>query len=361
MAADCGSGSIPSFRGLGHRNFAISGEACPDGKFIVSTAEEAYPVPTSSLIWKFWLKCGREVPKMRNRYMASVIVMVAAVIFSAPAFAQNDRPQHPGASKVQKATAAPAPRHDISGTWEPAKGPGDGIQAYGVSAMPNDGKPEHQLPYTPYGLETYKSHKPLIGSNEVLPTLYNDPRDTCEPLGFPRANFYNLRETQIMQDQYKVAILYEYGEAWRVIWTDGRELPKLVEGGVLVGKEIREPRFYGYSVGKWVDDDTLVVQTVGMMPEDKVWLDGTGRPISDEVRVEERFHRVNHDRMELTVTIDDPKMYTKPWLAMNKFAFRLQDPHKDVTEMYCSPSEMEKYNKLFGNPASEDANKPHGQ
>jgi hypothetical protein len=227
--------------------------------------------------------------------------------------------------------------------------------------MPNDGKPEHQLPYTPYGLETYKSHKPLIGSNEVLPTSYNDPRDTCEPLGFPRANFYNLRETQIMQDQYKVAVLYEYGEAWRVIWTDGRELPKLVDGGVLVGKEIREPRFYGYSVGKWVDDTTLVVQTVGMMPEDKVWLDGTGRPISDQLRVEERFHRVNHDRMELTVTIDDPKMYTKPWLAMNKFAFRLQDPHFDVTEMYCSLSEMEKYNKVFGAPAGEGADKPHGQ
>ena len=155
-----------------------------------------------------------------------------------------------------------------------------------------------------------------------------------------------------------MAILYQYGEAWRVIWTDGRQLPKLVDGGVLVGKEVREPRFYGYSVGKWEDDTTLVVQTVGMMPEDKVWLDGTGRPVSDQVRVEERFHRVNHDRLELTVTIDDPKMYTKPWIAMNKFPMRLQDPHFDVTEMYCSPSEMEKYNKLFGDPTSEPASAP---
>ena len=249
---------------------------------------------------------------MRDRSMASVIVLVAAVTFSVPAFAQNARPQRPRSSKVQKAPATPAPFHDISGTWEPANGPGDGIQPYGVKAMPNDGKPEHQLPYTPYGLETYKSHKPLIGTNEVRPTSYNDPRDTCEPLGFPRANFYNLRETQIMQDQYKVAILYEYGQAWRVIWTDGRELPKLVDGGVLVGKEVREPRFYGYSVGKWVDDTTLVVQTVGMMPEDRVWLDGTGRPISDQLHVEERFHRVNRDRMELTVTIDDPRCIPSP-------------------------------------------------
>lgn len=293
--------------------------------------------------------------------MASAIVLVAAVTFSLGASAQEAQPKHSGTPKVQAATSASAPFHDISGTWEPLNGPGDGIQPYGVKAMPNDGKPEHELPYTPYGRKVYESHRALIGPNEVHLTSYNDPRDTCEPLGFPRANFYNLRETQILQDQYKVAILYEYGQAWRVIWTDGRELPKLVDGGVSVGGEIREPRFYGYSVGKWEDDSTLVVQTVGMMAEDRVWLDGTGRPISDQLRVEERFHRVNHERMELTVTIDDPKMYTKPWIAMNKFPLRMQDPHFDVTEMYCSPSEMEKYNNLFGNPASEGTEKPRGQ
>jgi hypothetical protein len=299
--------------------------------------------------------------KMVNRFTVSAIVLVAGLAFSPQAFAQNNGLQQPGSPKNKKATESQAPFHDISGTWEPAGGPGEGIQPFGPSAMPNDGKPEHQLPYTPYGLEAYKSHKALIGHDEQAHlTSYNDPRDMCEPLGFPRANFYNFRETQILQNEYKVAILYEYGQAWRVIWTDGRELPKLVEGGVLVGKEVREPRFYGYSVGKWVDGTTLVVQTVGMMAEDRVWLDGTGRPISDQLRVEERFHRVSHDRMELTVTIDDPKMYTKPWLAMNKFPLRLQDPHFDVLEMYCSPSEMEKYNKIFGSPASDEADKPHG-
>ncbi len=280
---------------------------------------------------------------MRNPFRVSVIMLSAALTLSLLAFTQNARPQQSGPPKDRKATTAPAPLHDISGTWEPANGPNDGIQPYGVKAVPNDGKPEHQLPYTPHGLETYKSHKAPIGADEVLPTQYNDPRDRCEPLGFPRADLYYLRETQIMQNEYKVAILYQYGEAWRVIWTDGRKLPQLVDGGVLVGKEVREPRFYGYSVGKWVDDSTLVVQTVGMMPEDRVWL---------ALHVEERFHRVNHDRLELTVTIDDPKMYTKPWIAMNKFPMRLEDPHRDVMEVYCSPSEMEKYNKLFANPTS---------
>src|SRR5579863_7445217 len=292
---------------------------------------------------------------MRDRSMASAIVLVAAATFTVGAFAQDTQPKHSGTPKVQGAASASAPLHDISGTWEPLNGPGDGIQPYGVKAMPNDGKPEHQLPYTPYGLEVYKSHKALIGPNEVHPTSYNDPRDTCEPLGFPRANFYNLRETQIMQSQYKVAILYEYGEAWRVIWTDGRELPKLVDGGVLVGKEVREPRFYGYSVGKWVDDTTLVVQTVGTMPEDRVWLDSTGRPISDRATITETLHRVDYGTLEWSETIDDPTMYTKPWMTMDKLPMRLKDPRTDVMEYYCSPVEQQRYDKTLSDSAPATA------
>jgi len=268
------------------------------------------------------------------------------------AIAQSARARQSGATKDHSGAPSAAPRHDISGTWEPANGVGDGIQATGVKAMPADGKPEHQLPYTPLGLATLKSHKALEGVDAVLPGFYNDPRDKCEPIGFPRLDFYNLRQTQILQNEYKVAILYEYAETWRVIWTDGREVPKLVDGGVLIGKEVREPRYYGYSVGEWVDDNTLVVRTVGTMGEDKTWMDLAGRPVSDALNVVERFHRVDHGHLELTVTIDDPKMYTKPWVAMNKFPMKLQDPHTDVMEMYCSPSELERFNKLIGNPAS---------
>src|SRR5713226_6147536 len=196
---------------------------------------------------------------MGNRFIVLILVLMAGLT-SVPAFAQTARPQQSVAVRDQNEAPVPAPRHDISGTWEPANGPGDGIQANGVKAVPNDGKPEHQLPYTPLGLTTFKSHHALIGADQVLPAFYNDPRDKCEPIGFPRADFYNLRQTQILQNEYKVAILYEYAETWRVVWTDGREVPKMVDGGVQVGKEVREQRFYGYSVGNWVDDTTLVVQ-----------------------------------------------------------------------------------------------------
>jgi hypothetical protein len=235
----------------------------------------------------------------------------------------------------------PAPRHDISGIWEPARGPGDGIMAWGPRDMPYDGVREHNPPYTPLGLATQHSHKPLEGEERVLESLSNDPRNKCDPLGFPRADFYQVRHSQILQNEHQVVILYEFEKRWRVIWTDGRELPK----------EIPQPRYYGYSAGKWVDDTTLVVDTIGTQGTEKVWLDEAGRPASDAMHVEERFHRLDHDNLELTVTIDDPKMYAKPWVAM-KFPMRLQSPDFDVVEMMCIPSEMEQYYKDYGDPAS---------
>lgn len=236
----------------------------------------------------------------------------------------------------------PAPKRDLSGTWLPADGAGAGIQPMGPKEMPYDGKPEHDPPYSALGLKTLKEHKPLYGFASVLPSLNNDPRGKCDPMGFPRADFYQLRHTQIMQDAHKIAILYQFDKRWRIIWTDGRELPK----------EVPVPRYYGYSVGKWVDDYTLVVQTVGLIGDEKVWLDEAGRPASEQMRVEEVFHRVNNDRIELTVTVDDPKMYTKPWVGMKNFPLKLDGPDYDVMEMLCIPSEIEQYSKDYGDQAS---------
>ena len=252
---------------------------------------------------------------------------------------------------ITDATRKPAPRRNLSGMWGPADGPGAGTQGSGVPLKPNNGRPENQLPYTPYGLQLYRSHKALEGADAVLPANGNDPRNRCEPLGVPRYNHYNLRLTQIFQDEYKVVILYHYDNRWRIIWTDGRELPKVVDGGVEIAGEFREQRYFGYSVGRWVDDYTLEVQTVGTMPEERVWLDSTGRPVSDQVRVIETLRRVDSDTLMWSETLDDPKVYTQPWQTM-AFRMRLHDPRTDVQEYYCSPQEQENYNKLFGNDAS---------
>jgi hypothetical protein len=246
----------------------------------------------------------------------------------------------------------PAPRRDLTGMWGPLGGHMAGVQMFGVLAKPNNGRPENALPYTPYGLQAYKSHKPAEGIDAVLPAENNDPRNTCEPLGVPRYNHYNVRLTQIFQDPVKVLMAYHYDNRWRVIWTDGRKLPTVVDGGVEIDRELREPRVFGYSIGTWVDDTTLEVTTVGTMPEDRVWLDSTGRPISDQVTVTERFRRLSLDELEWSETIDDPKMYSKPWETM-RLQMRLHDPRTDLMEYYCSPLDQENYDKLLGNAASQ--------
>jgi hypothetical protein len=235
----------------------------------------------------------------------------------------------------------PAPKHDISGIWDPGDG---GIQALGPAAMPEDGKPEHRPPYTALGLQTLNETRPSNGARSTLPSESNDPVIAGDPQGIPREDLFELRTTQIFQTPAAVYLLYQFGRVWRVIWTDGREVPKDAE-----------PRWFGYSLGKWVDDTTLVVETTGL--DERTWIDHAGRPHSDALRVEERFHRVDRDHLELSVTINDPKMYTKPWTALDKLVFNLEPQTFDVREMFWSPTEFQGYNKLLGNLASEDEDK----
>jgi hypothetical protein len=252
----------------------------------------------------------------------------------------------PTRGPVAEKDKKPAPRRTINGMWSALR---LGNQSGGVQLKPNNGKSENELPYTPYGLQVYRSHKPLEGIDSVDPADNNDPRTKCEPLGFPRYNHYDLG-IQVFQDEQKIAMLYNFDNRWRMIWTDGRPLPKVVDGGVEMDGEFREARWFGYSVGRWVDDYTLEVVTVGTMPEDRVWLDNTGRPISDQARITERFHRLDNDTLEWSETIDDPKIYTRPWETL-KLRMTLQDPRIDLMTRYCSPVEIDNYNKTFGDAA----------
>jgi len=292
---------------------------------------------------------------MQKRCVASAVVLMAMFIPATLTRAQTSRPEQAtgndrssplhvdGWGRVEKDSPnpqnpAPAARHDMSGIWEPANDWRDGVQAYGAKANPSDGK--HTLPMTPLGEKMFNANKPTQGFTSVGARDTNDPANLyCDRLGFPREDLYNLRGLQIVQTPTEVLMLYEYDQAWRTIWTDGRTFPKDWDDAL-------EPRWYGYSIGKWVDDTTLVVDTVGT--DERTWIDNAGRPHSDELQVEERFHRVNHDIMELTVTITDPKIYTKPWLA--KFPMRLQPADFDIREMVCSPSELADYLKTVGNP-----------
>ena len=285
---------------------------------------------------------------MQKRYIVSmcaevVVGVIALAAVPLVAFGQNDVVvRQPGALydfDFKNDKPAPAPRRDISGIWEPAAGPGAGINGNGAQQMPSDGKPEHELPYTPEGRAAYMEHKPTFGVTMVPSALSNDPMPGCDPQGFPRIVLHNFRTSRIIQTPENVVILYEFNKKWRTIWTDGRQLPK----------EVEEPRWWGYSVGRWVDDYTFVAESTGF--DERTWLDNAGRPHSDAMRVREEYKRTDRDHLVMTIIIDDPKYYTKPWTALI-LPLRLQKPSFDIREMECSPSETARYNKLFGNPAA---------
>ena len=226
-------------------------------------------------------------------------------------------------NQPQAAAPGPASRRDLTGIWD-AGGAGIGARGYQTT------------PLTPWGEALGKTHKAGDGIRMVPVEQINDPLSTMgDPGGFPRNLLFELRPFQVVQTPNSVLMLYMWEKRWRTIWTDGRQLPK-----------DPDPRWYGYSVGRWEDDSTFVVNSVGM--DERTWLDNGGSPHSDQMKVEERYHRVDQNTMELTVTIDDAKAYTGPWVPRDKLRLRLLPPTLDLIEMIPSATEAAEYKKVFG-------------
>jgi len=262
-----------------------------------------------------------------RQHLALFVVASLAVFASALTSAQMKPWNNAGLAPGGPAgPSAPAPRRDLSGTWDAGTG---GIQPTGHVAAP----------FTARGEQMARANKPGNGTRIVSVTDDNDPLSTMgDPTGFPRIVLYELRPFQIVQTPNQVLMLYMFEKRWRVIWTDGRALPT-----------DPDPRWYGYSVGRWVDDYTLVVQTVGT--DDRTWLDNAGNPHSNSLRTEERYHRVNQGTMELTVTLDDPLVYTKPWMPLDKLTIRQMPNGTDLMEMIPSASEAAAYRRVIASQA----------
>lgn len=250
-------------------------------------------------------------------FLASPSLAAAQIWNSAGLSAEEFKAQPPG---------GPAPRRDLTGVWDAG---GAGIGGSGQAAQ----REAARAPFTPLGEEMVSANKPGNGPRSVPVAQINDPLSTLgDPTGFPRLLTFELRPVQMVHTPNQVLMLYMFEKRWRVIWTDGRRLP-----------ENPDPRWYGYSVGRWEDDYTFVVDTVGL--DDRTWLDNSGNPHSTDLRVQERYRRVNENTVELTVTIDDPKVYTKPWIARNNLPLKRMSSDADLMEMIPSASEAIAYMK----------------
>jgi len=166
--------------------------------------------------------------------------------------------------------------------------------------------------------------RPPFGALQTFDNTNDPVQRFCDPPGVPRIYMYPW-EITFIQTPKIVYILYEYTKVWRAIYMD-RDHPKDPDND-----------WMGDSIGRY-EGDTFVIDTVGF--NDKTWLDQTGHPHSDALHVIERFRRPDHNKLELTVTIDDPKAYTKVFSSVTK-AYNLVDT--PMGETLCAYSEMKDF------------------
>lgn len=227
--------------------------------------------------------------------------------------------------------SAPAPRTadgkpDLSGIWEAEKTrpcPPEGCQDLqaGEQFFDLGWHMQGGLPYQPWAAALVKSR--------MAEHAKEDPDTKCLPQGILKMHTAPLMR-KILQMPGEVVILNERNATYRQIFTDGRQL-----------EPDPQPSWRGYSVGHW-DKDTFVVESNGF--KNDLWLDRNGSPMTEAAKVTERFHRVNYGHLDLDVTVDDPKAYTRPWTVhLNQFLA----PNTELLDFFCLENEKD-YQHLIG-------------
>jgi hypothetical protein len=193
---------------------------------------------------------------------------------------------------------------NAKGTWEEAN---SGLGLGGTGKDPSAPRvrssseaPEgNPAPYQPWAAKKVQ--------DEFNQRGFNDPVTRCLPPGVPRIFASALFPIQIVQTPKLVVFLYEYMDLFRIIPLNAKHPDDIV------------PSYMGDPVGHW-EGNTLVVDVTGF--NDKTWLQGTGTFHSEDLHVTERFTRINKDQINYEATLDDPKVFTRPWVIKNTMMLR---------------------------------------
>ena len=230
--------------------------------------------------------------------------------------------------------AAPAPRAvdgkpNLSGLWQTLSAPPEVLKRLIPDATNGAG----EEPLSQYFINIFFDFKPdqapirpaaaELFRQRAQTFMKESPISHCLPEGMPMVEMAPA-PYKIVQMPGVTLMLYERDTTFRQVFTDGRKVPK-----------DPQPSWLGYSVGKW-DGDSLVVDSNGF--NDRGWLDARGHAHSEDLHLTERFHRLNFGEMEVRLTIDDPKTYTKP------FTIALQQrllPDTDLLESFCAENEKD--------------------
>ena len=240
---------------------------------------------------------------------------------------------------------APAPKTadgkpDFSGMWENVYRGGLGLPRGATSNRPPGDapppppprpalKPGDPPPATFFNIGAgFKEGLPLqpwaadLLKKRMADNSKDNPDAHCLPMGLMQFHEHP-QPRKIIQTPQEMVIVYEANSGLRQIFLDGRSLPP---------KDV-EPWWYGYSVGHW-DGDTLVVETTGF--RDDVWLDVNGSPLTNDGKLIEKYRRPNFGTLNIEVTVDNPKAYTKPFTVMVNQRYM---PDTNLIEFICAENE----------------------
>jgi hypothetical protein len=253
---------------------------------------------------------------MPTRLIGALAIAGAIAFAFAPAHGQT--PASPAATLRRTADGKP----DLSGIWQVmATANWDVLGHQAQAGVPaGQGVVEgNEIPYQPWAAAKQKENFAKRASA--------DPETRCDLPGVPRIMYLPL-PFQIVQSPAKTVMLFEYAHAIRYIHTNGNEHPT---GHI--------DWWLGDSRGRW-DGDIFVVDTVDF--NDETWFDRAGNFHSDELHVVERFAPDGPDHLAYDVTIEDPKVFTRPW-KMHMPIYRRKEANVQLLEYECYAFEWEKY------------------
>jgi hypothetical protein len=217
------------------------------------------------------------------------------------------------------------------GNWEDANsGLGVGGTGRDPNAPANISPTAAQADREPAPYQPWAAKKVLESFNK---RGIDDPAAFCLPPGLPRMAILGLFPLQIVQTPKQLVILYEYMNAFRVIPVNGKHSDDMI------------PTYLGDSVAHW-EGDTLVIDVIGF--NDKTWLTATGTFHSDALHMTERYTRIDKDQINYEVTMEDPKVLTKPWTVHSTMMLR---EGTRVQEYICAENNLDpgRYENLLKN------------
>jgi hypothetical protein len=228
--------------------------------------------------------------------------------------------------------------HDFSGHWDRIS-PIESFANTPGGTRGVDSPGSREAPFTAAGREAFEANRPGYGPRRSM--ARNDPMGRCEPLGLVRnlgAEIVAPHATfELVQTPTRILQFFEYRHDWREVWMDGRALP--------AGDELY-PKWNGFSVGR-IEGDELVIRSIGF--DARSWLDKLGYPHSEEMRVEERYRRIDADTLELVITVTDPAIYAEPWRSdAKRFRLNRDKAQRWDEQIYCIPAEEMSFQDLIG-------------